>query len=175
MVWLFTLVRNSSGPDPLRLSHKVHTDRALHGALHMFALTDFSNAARSNALCKGLARLRMWGRERRKGASKRSRRYVAPSGPYGSQDATRFSEITAGKPTPKASAQRAACHDRLWTADCRCSQRAARKHEAMQLTHARGRHANAWHATPDASGRWWCPRAQARFAVAPDDCRARRC
>ena len=35
--------------------------------------------------------------------------------------------------------------------------------------------AKAWHATADASGWWWCPRAQAQFAVAPHDCRAERC
>jgi len=38
-----------------------------------------------------------------------------------------------------------------------------------------GRHAKAWHATPNAPGRWWCTRAQAPIAVAPHGCRAQRC
>jgi len=40
---------------------------------------------------------------------------------------------------------------------------------------APGWQAQAGHTTPDASGRWWCPRAQAPFAVAPQICRALRC
>jgi len=57
------------------------------------------------------------------------------------------------------------CGHREWCL-CPCPKPPAR---------APGWHAKAWYATPDASGRWWCPRAQARFAAAPHGCRAERC
>ena len=72
--------------------------------------------------------------------------------PSGSQGVTRFTEFAAGKPTPKVSVWRAACHGRLCTANCRWSQGAARKHEARLLDRAPERRANSWHATPVAQG-----------------------
>ena len=41
------------------------------------------------------------------------------------------------------------------------------------LPRARGRWTKTWRDSGGAAGRWWCPRAQAPFAVAPQACRAR--
>jgi len=90
--------------------------------------------------------------------------------------------FAARKPTPKLSVQRTACDDKRLAVSGWRSERAvgrgmrvACERGAGQVARAPGSQATAWHASADASGRWWCPRAQARFAVAPQDCRAQRC